>query len=294
MRKNKKAFCLALTLAMFATGWAATSVTASNTNTPAKSNPLSALASTGTESQGHGQVHVKKLDVAKYFPKQEGTFVIRDLRTDETYIYNQARAITRQAPESTFKIPNSLIGLQVGAVRDEYQVKQWDGVQRWLPIWNEDHSLASGMRYSVVWFYQAMARDIGEARMQEWLDKINYGNEDISGGIDRFWLNSSLKISPLEEVDFLEKLVEETLPFDKPVMKTVKRMMIQDEQDTYTLYGKTGTRETPPVGWYVGFVENERGTYVFATNVDGEGTASSAKAKEITLGILKENHIIQE
>jgi beta-lactamase class D len=148
------------------------------------------------------------------------------------------------------------------------------------------------MRYSVVWYYQAMARDIGKERMQEWLDKINYGNKDISGGIDKFWLNSSLKISPLEEVDFISNLVQEKLPFDKKNMKTVKRLMIQDEQDNYTLYAKTGTSDKPPIGWFVGFVKTKDHTYVFATNVDGEGSTSSQKARQITVNILKDYKIM--
>jgi beta-lactamase class D len=36
--------------------------------------------------------------------------------------------------------------------------------------------------------------------------KISYGNQDISGGIDQFWLSSSLKISPKEQADFMEAL----------------------------------------------------------------------------------------
>ena len=98
---------------------------------------------------------------------------------------------------------NSLIGLQVKAVKDEYEIKYWDGTKRTLDNWNQDHTLGSGMRNSIVWYYQEMARDIGEGRMQEWLDRCSYGNRDISGGIDRFWLSSSLKISPFEQIDFL-------------------------------------------------------------------------------------------
>nr|WP_234410397.1 class D beta-lactamase [Caldalkalibacillus mannanilyticus] len=235
---------------------------------------------------------VATMNVEPYFSNQEGTFVLRDLENNQTLVYNEERANTRQGPESTFKIVNALIGLEVEAVRDEHEVKRWDGTKRFLDVWNADHTLASGMKYSVVWYYQALARDIGEERMQEWLDKINYGNKDISAGIDTFWLNSSLGISPVEQVDFLSKLAQESLPFQPQHMKTVKRMIIQDEQENYTLYGKTGTRPEPPVGWFVGFVKTTDNTYVFAANVDGEGMTSAQKAKEITLNILKDHKII--
>lgn len=237
------------------------------------------------------KLNVKKLDVTEFFPNQNGTFILRDVKTGKTFVYNQERAHSIQTPESTFKVPNALIGLQVSAVRDEYDVKRWDGVKHEFDTWNRDHTLGSAMRESVIWYYQAMARDIGEQRMNEWLQNISYGNEDISGGIDRFWLSSSLKISPLEQVDFMENLYNEELPFDKPVMKTVKRMMIQEEGDHYTLYGKTGTRLSDfGLGWFVGFIKVDNRSYVFVTNIDGTGT----KAKNITLDIFKKYHLITE
>jgi beta-lactamase class D len=163
------------------------------------------------------QLDSSKMNVDKYFPNKEGTFVLRELRTGQTFISNEERAKKPQPPESTFKIVNALIGLQVGAVKDEYEVKRWDGVKRTREEWNQDHTLGSAMQASAVWYYQAMARDIGKERMQEWLNKLNYGNKDISAGIDKFWLNSSLKISPLEEVEFLSLLVQEKLPLDKKI-----------------------------------------------------------------------------
>jgi beta-lactamase class D len=84
-----------------------------------------------------------------------------------------------------------------------------------------------------------MARDIGEQRMHEYVDEINYGNMNISGGIDQFCLDSSLEITAKEQMLFMEKLYKEELNFDSNVMKTVKRIMIQEERGNYTLYGKT-------------------------------------------------------
>ncbi|MEE6449377.1 class D beta-lactamase [Gottfriedia acidiceleris] len=247
--------------------------------TPSKESPLKE------------KFNLKKLDVGEFFSNHNGTFILREVKTGKTFVYNQERANTRQTPESTFKVPNALIGLQVNAVRDEYDVKRWDGVKREFDTWNRDHTLGSAMRESAIWYYQAMARDIGEQRMNEWVQKISYGNEDISGGIDHFWLSSSLKISPLEQVDFMEKLYKEELPFDRPIMKTVKRMMIQLEGDHEIVYGKTGTRLSDlGLGWFVGFIKVDNHSYVFVTNIDGTGT----KAKNITLDILKKYQLITE
>ncbi|MGG0615253.1 BPU family class D beta-lactamase [Bacillus altitudinis] len=225
--------------------------------------------------------------VDEFLKDREGTFVIQEVKEKSPWVYNKKRANKRFAPQSTFKIANALIGLQTGAVKDEYDIKYWDGVKREIDNWNKDHTLGSGMRDSVVWYYQAMARDIGEERMGHWIKAIHYGNQDISGGIDQFWLSSTLRISPVEQVHFLKQLYEESLPFDLSVMRTVKRMMIQEEEKHATLYGKTGSGSG--IGWYAGFIKHENKTYIFATNIEGAGL----EAKEITYRILKKYHLVE-
>ena len=146
------------------------------------------------------------------------------------------------------------------------------------------------MRESAIWFYQDMARDIGFSRMQGKFSKLNYGNKDLSGGIDRFWLDSSLKISAIEQVDFMEQLVKEELPFEEKHLKTVKRIMIQDEKDDYVLHGKTGTRLSDMgLGWFVGYVETEKNVWLIAVNINGSGS----EAKNIAIEALKEKEIIK-
>ncbi|MBS4220648.1 class D beta-lactamase [Bacillus sp. FJAT-49711] len=232
----------------------------------------------------------KENNLEKVFNGVKGTTIIKNVKTGKTYVVNEKRSKKRFTPESTFKVPNAIIGLTMKAVKDEYEVKRWDGVVREFEEWNTDHSLASAMRQSAIWFYQDMARDIGVRQMQSNVDKMNYGNRDISGGIDTFWLDSSLKISAREQVTFIEKLVKEKLPFDKQVLKTVKRMMINDDQDEYVIHGKTGTRLSDlGLGWYVGYIETSKDTWVFATNVEGSGTV----AKNITRDCLQELKIIR-
>ncbi|MBD8025943.1 class D beta-lactamase [Ureibacillus sp. Re31] len=231
----------------------------------------------------------KELHIEQLFDGRDGTMVLKNLKNNQMYVYNCERSEERFTPESTFKVPNSLIGLETGAVRDEYEVKRWDGVIREFESWNRDHTLASAIRESAIWFYQDMALDIGVTNMEKFVNQIGYGNRDISGGIDEFWLDSTLEISAIEQVEFIESLVEEDLPFTEKNQKTVKRIMIQDEQDEYTLHGKTGTRLSDMgLGWYVGFIETEKETWVFAVNLDGSGTV----AKQITMETLKEMGII--
>ncbi|RJS62436.1 class D beta-lactamase [Bacillus sp. PK3_68] len=249
------------------------------------------LVFTGASKAANAEVQkTKKLEIEELFNGKDGTMVLKNLKNNHTYVYNSKRSTKRLTPESTFKVPNALIGLETGAVRDEYEVKRWDGVIREFESWNRDHSLASAMRESAIWFYQDLARDIGEMKMQENINRIGYGNKNLSGGIDRFWLDSTLKISAMEQAEFIEDLVEENLPLKKKNQKTVKRIMIQDEQDHYTLHGKTGTRLSDMgLGWYVGFIETKKETWVFAVNLSGSGT----EAKNIAIEALKQVNIIR-
>lgn len=240
-----------------------------------------------TVSDAHGP---KKLEIGELFNGKEGTMVLMNLKNNKTYVYNEERSAERFTPESTFKVLNALIGLETGAVRDEYEVKRWDGVIREFESWNRDHSLASAMRESAIWFYQAMARDIEIGNMKYYIDEVGYGNQNLTGDIDQFWLDSSLKVSAVEQLGFMKSLVKEELPFTEKNQKTVKRMMIQEEQDDYTLHGKTGTRLTDMgLGWYVGFVDTDKETWVFAVNLDGSGT----EAKAIAVETLKRMDIIE-
>ena len=169
-----------------------------------------------------------------------GTALIFDEASNRYLVFDRKRAETRFSPASTFKIFNAMVALETGAVKDEYEVIRWDGVERQFPDWNRDHSLASGMKFSVVWFYQEMARRAGQQRMQHWIDEAGYGNRDIGGGIDRFWLSGALRISAVEQIGFLRRLAAGTLPFSARSQETVRRITIQESAPDYVLHGKTG------------------------------------------------------
>src|SRR5919108_3773525 len=130
----------------------------------------------------------------------QGTFVLYDLQHDTYQVSDRQRAETRFIPASTFKIPNSLIALDTGVVTDEDHVFPWDKTKREDVSWNRDHTLRTALKYSVVPVYQGIARQVGTQRMQEYVTKLQYGNADISGGIDQFWLDGGLRISPVEQV----------------------------------------------------------------------------------------------
>ncbi|SEG45852.1 penicillin-binding transpeptidase domain-containing protein [Paenibacillus sp. UNC499MF] len=239
---------------------------------------------------------VQTLDLAGEFAGYEGCFLLYGLQDQTYYVYNPPQCEKRLSPASTFKITSSLIGLETGAV-DENTVVPWDGHPYRYPEWNKDHTLASALANSVTWFYQKMAVRIGSGHMQDYLHRIGYGNEDIQGGIDTFWLGSSLQISAVEQVDFLAKLYGDRLPFSAKTSGLVKRMLVLEKQGVAVLSGKTGTcnagacvSEEPRndvLGWFVGHLEKDGQEYVFALNVEADMKANGSAARKIAVEILR-------
>lgn len=249
---------------------------------------------------GNTQLLAKKTSEASrwkpVFDKYQvkGTFVLKNLKTGETSVYDKARTQTRFCPASTFKIPNSLISLECGSVKNIHDTIRWDGQDRGLADWNKDQDMQSAIRVSCVWFYRELARRTGKARMEEWIHKIGYGNQSIGNEADYFWLNDALKISALEQVSFIQKLVNKQLPFRKNIQETVKQMILTDSTESYKLYSKTGwtMRNKPGIGWLVGWVENKNGTYIFALNIDIHNENETALRKQISYEILRKEGVI--
>ncbi len=202
-----------------------------------------------------------------------GTVLLYDLRHDRLFTVYGEWADERRAPASTFKIANSLIALEAGVVADETTILPWDGVVRpGQAEWNQDLTLREAFLRSAVPHYQGLARRIGPERMQAAVDRIGYGNRDISGGIDRFWLDGGLGISPQEQLDFLVRLYRNQLSLEVRAQETVKRLMLREETETHRIRGKTGwaIRIQRQVGWWVGWVERGDDVYFFVTSLVAE------------------------
>ncbi len=235
-------------------------------------------------------------DLSSYYHGLHGAFVLYDRGANSWMRFNPEQCRTRYSPASTFKIPNSLIGLETGVIKDQHYVISWDSVHRSIESWNRDHDLQSAIANSVVWYYQELARRVGEKRMEEFVEKIGYGNMDISGGIDRFWLGSTLEISADEEVDFLRRLYENALPFSLRSLDIVKEILVLEKTDRYTLRGKTGFTDfggNHVVGWFVGYVETPKNVWFFASNIVSDNAERDSdrimkERKEIALRILRD------
>lgn len=241
----------------------------------------------------------KETDLSKFFKEQnvEGSFLMYDMNKNEYTDYNLERTKKQFIPASTFKIFNSLTALETGVIPDENFIIKWDSIDRHNPQWNRDQDMRSAFRNSTVWFYQEIARKVGQERMQHYIDTAGYGNGDISGGIDRFWLDGGLRISQQEQVEFLKKLYNNQLPFSQRSMDIVKNIMLQEDTLGYKLRMKTGwgSIEGKEIGWLVGWFETNNNIYFFATNIEMPSPASdnfTSARKIITKNIFKELGII--
>lgn len=200
----------------------------------------------------------------------QGTFVLYEPAAHRYSVLDEKRARHGYLPASTFKIPNALIGLEVGSIRDENEVFRWDGRPKPRKAWERDHTLASGMAESVVWMFQEVAKRTGKARMREWIERLDYGNEDIAGGIELFWLQGALRISAFQQVDFLRRLEEGRLPVGARSRRLVRDAMLFEKAGDYSIYAKTGSTGPvkEPAQWWVGWVERQgRPVAYFAMNL---------------------------
>lgn len=250
--------------------------------------------STGTKKE----TSFKSMDFKHYFDSSgvTGSIVVYDLNLDKYFYYDSARCNKQFTPASTFKIPNSIIGLETGVIADENFVIKWDGVKRQREEWNHDLDLKTAIKLSAVPYYQELARRVGEDKMKAMVTKLNYGNMDISGGVDQFWLNGHLKISQFQQVAFLVKLYKGELPVSKRSMDITKNIILNEDTLGYKLRAKTGTNDLDnrTLGWWVGWVEKEGNAYFFATLIEGTGSDDNffTARKLITKKVLQELKIL--
>lgn len=223
-----------------------------------------------------------------------GTFVLYDPATARWQFHNKARADSAFSPASTFKIFNSLVGLQEKAVANDSVVLPWDKVERGWEKWDMDHSMKTAFKYSCVWYYQEIARRVGERRMQYWLNKVGYGNRQMGAAIDSFWLTGALKISALQQIEFLYALEAGDLPFPKAIQENVQRLMVAEQGEGWKLYGKTGwgDRKGRQIGWYVGFIRSGAQRRIFAMNMDIHEDEEAQYRLEITRKLLKKEGLM--
>ena len=235
-------------------------------------------------------------DYQEFFGSVSGCFVLFNAQTNQYRVYNRDRCFQRVAPNSTYKIYSALNGLDHGILPENQLTMSWDGTDYPVASWNQDQDLNSAFQNSVNWYFQALDRQAGLAELQNFYHRIGYGSQDLSGGISDYWMESSLTISPMEQVQLLQELYANELGFADSHVALVKESLLLRQWGDTRLSGKTGTGNrngTQMSGWFIGYVEDSAAdAYFFATYIRGGAQASGSTAMNITLAILERLAII--
>lgn len=249
------------------------------------------------ESRYAWDVSIEKLsvvDLSAYFGKYEGSFVLYDMENDAWSVYDLEHATLRTAPDSTYKIYSALFGLEAGIITPENSLIAWDGTLYPFEAWNANQSLRSAMQSSVNWYFQELDRQLGVSAIRKYVHQIGYGNENVNADISSYWLQSSLKISPVEQVQLLTNLYQNRFGFSLENIDAVKSAICLSSSESGAFdgghfYGKSGTGRvcgSDVNGWFIGYVETLDNTYFFAANIQSDANAAGANALEISLSVL--------
>ena len=238
--------------------------------------------------------NISYVDLSAYFGEYKGSFVLYDLENDAWSIHDMEHATLRVAPNSTYKIYDALFGLEEGIITPKNSFIVWNGETYPFEAWNADQTLQSAMNSSVNWYFQTVDEQLGASSVYNYIQEIGYGNENISGDFSTYWMESSLEISPIEQVELLTNLQNNSFGFAPENINTVKDAICLSSSDAGTFYGKTGTGRVDGQdvnGWFIGYIETADNTYFFATNIGADSDATGGNATEITMSILSDMNI---
>lgn len=241
---------------------------------PTRGGDTTALPARGGDTAAPARravdVEIPELGALLDSNRVRGSILIYDAAADRYSGVNLDRVDSGFIPASTFKIPNSIIGMETGVVADRNTVFRWDGKKRRRSEWERDLTLAEAYKVSCVPCYQEIARKVGLERMREYLRKLDYGHMVFPDSmVDLFWLEGDSRISQREQIDFLRRLYNRRLPISDHTYEEMRAVMVLQKDSAYTLSGKAGwaIRNGGDIGWFVGFVETRGRTYYVATNV---------------------------
>jgi beta-lactamase class D len=221
-----------------------------------------------------------------FFDQQQATgcFTMLDNATGEVTVYNLQEDTSRYAPGSTMDVLTALVGLEQGAVPDEsFAVPTNDSTTK---ISIRDAFVQSN-RSSFQW----LAGQIGSEALQTWIDSLGYGNKQLGELSDSSWPNNGMRISPDEQLGLMKRLYFDQLPFRKSVQESMRNWMKQEDNSAYRLHGRMASiaGKKTSTGWFIGWIEENRHVYFFATLVNKNGSIDNMQpaAQQITRSILQ-------
>ena len=205
-------------------------------------------------------------DLKKYFDSShvEGSFSFLNNQLGDVTVYNMEVDTQRFSPGTSFDVFTSLVGIQTGKISNENTVIQTDSAK------DAALSFKQAFKNSSTDFFRALANQIGKANLKLWIDSIGYGNKNISGPVDSFWLNNQLKISADEQLGFVSKLYFNQLSFQNYAQQMVQDQMLQEDNSLYQLSYATGSghdEKENSIGWVLGWIIENRHVYFFVTFV---------------------------
>lgn len=273
-----------------------------------------AAMSAGTEKAYYGQsetvcdLQVTEVDWSDYFDGLTGAAVFYNPSAKVMTVFNPELANTRRSPCSTFKIVSALIGLEQGVIPMKYSTPVWSGEIFWNAAWNRDIDFHDAFRTSCVWYFRAVADELGKERIRLELNRLQYGNADISDwagqlntnddnpALTGFWIESSLQISPAEQVLVMERIFGENTIYRQATIEQLRNAMRLPDLhiNGWNVFGKTGmgkSADTAVDAWYTGFAEasDERVYFCVYLGQTAEAEISSIKAREIAIQLIADN-----
>ena len=237
---------------------------------------------------------ISNLELSNAFHGYEGSFVLYNSRENTWSVYDPDNARKRISPNSTYKIYDALLGLESGVISPESSVISWNGEACPFEAWEGDQDLNSAMKNSVNWYFQSIDSQLGSDSIKSFLHTIQYGNQQTGSDMDLYWTDSSLKISPLEQVELLKKFNENEFHFSPDNISAVKKALQLSSSDAGNFFGKTGTgriNNRDVNGWFVGYVETSDNTYYFSVNIKADSNASGSAAAKIAMSVLSDLEI---
>lgn len=233
------------------------------------------------------KINAEYIKCEKYFGNYKGTLVLYDFNRDKYYIYNKTLAEKRVSPDSVYKIAIALNALENNIITKDTSLYNWNGQSYPFSSWNQNQDLNSAMKYSVNWYFQGLDEKLSLNEIQSFLNKTNYGNKALSFNKQNYWLENSLKISPIEQAEFLKKVINNDFSFKADTISTVLNSIKLNEG----YYGKTGSgmvNEKITNGWFCSIIQNENSNLILIVRIEN---ADGIKAKSIAEDFIKNENI---